>query len=164
MKERRHRSQLHISSEFHWDLSSAWLCNTPWGMSSFGSVNLLKKDLIVSIVSMGLEDLPSKMTLFLCVHIHQRVVKINSKALALLSASWGSWAKFWIHCSTGMLFAMMETVLISTPNHTARAKEHWRNRWSKDSLLALHRLQVGSQLMPLVFNSILIGMAWWIIF
>ena len=139
-----------LSIDFHWGLSSARLCDTLWDMSSFGCVNLLKKDLMISIVSMGLGDLPSKMTLFLCVHIHQRVVKINSKALALLSASWGFWARFWIHCSTGMLFAMMETVLISTPNHTARAKEHWRNRWSNDSLLTLQRQQVGSQLIVVV--------------
>ena len=56
-------------------------------MSSVGCMNVLKKDLIVSIVSMGLGDLPSKMTLFLCVHIHQRVIRTNSKALALPSAS-----------------------------------------------------------------------------
>lgn len=150
-----------LLSGCHWFLMVLRSWSAGCWLSSLGCMYLLKRDLAVSIVSIGLGSLPSKRTWFLCVHMHQRVVRINSNAYGLPLVSFWFPASWWIQWSTWRQLSMMCLVLISTPNQTALAKVHWRKVWLSDSLLEFQRLQIESQWMPLLFSSILTGRACW---
>ena len=125
----------------------------------FSSLYLYNKDLVVSMVSIGLGCFPSKMTWFLWNQMHQRVVRTKDNVSML--QYWAGWLKqrSEIHCCTEQFWSTRCLMLISIPNQIALAKLHCRNRWKMDSISELQRQQVVSHGIPLLASSDLTGMA-----